>query len=223
MELSRIGRRQFLALGSSLGVAVALGSARAESQRRLYLQPLGSGMPEGQVRIVEQALMAFYAVEVRRLDRVALPRSAFYPPRSRYRADKLLDFLGPRLPQDGHRILGITSVDISTTKDQYPDWGVLGLANVAGTACVLSSFRCRRGAKSARQILERFGKVAVHEIGHTFGLPHCTATPGCLMEDAHGTVKTTDAEFDLCVRCRATLQRRGYALATGDPPWKPPA
>ena len=36
--------------------------------------------------------------------------------------------------------------DISTTKGRFPDWGVLGLGELPGTASVISSFRCHRGA-----------------------------------------------------------------------------
>ena len=49
---------------------------------------------------------------------------------------------------------------------------------------------------------ERLWKISIHELGHTFGLPHCP-NKGCLMQDAHGTVKTVDEESELCGDCRA--------------------
>nr|HMR10786.1 zinc-dependent metalloprotease family protein [Polyangiaceae bacterium] len=151
-----------------------------------------------------------------------LPKAAYYSPRRRYRAEKLLSFLEKRAPADASRVLGITAVDISTTKKPYKDWGVLGLANVDGSSCVMSSFRCKRKAKNAEHARQRFGKVAVHEIGHTFGLSHCP-NRGCLMEDAKGSVLTSDREYDLCADCRQKLIRRGYSLASGDPPWPKPS
>ena len=47
---------------------------------------------------------------------------------------------------------------------------------------------CAGGASEAL-VRERLWKVAIHELGHTLGLPHCPNN-GCLMQDAHGTVKT---------------------------------
>jgi archaemetzincin len=47
----------------------------------------------------------------------------------------------------------------------------------------------------------RLAKVAVHEIEHTLGLPHCP-THGYLMEDAEGKVVTVDRGRDFCARCQ---------------------
>lgn len=224
--MSRFGRRTFLALAAALE-AGPFRTARAQparpgDKRRIYVQPMGASFGNDEIGFVETALLAFYDVAIERLARVELPRSAFYPPRQRYRAERLLEFLAPKLPPDGHRILGLTSSDISTTKEQYPDWGVMGLATLDGAACVLSSFRCRRGAKNSQHALVRFAKTAVHELGHTFGLPHCT-TRGCLMEDGKGSVFTTDREYDLCETSRARLVTAGYRLARGrEIPWAKP-
>ena len=182
------------------------------SERVLYVQPLGRCVRQAQeVEQVVAALRAFYPIAVRVLDCQALPKAAYYPPRKRYRAERLLTYLNQRMPKDGWRILGLTDVDISTTKDQYPDWGIMGLGELPGTATVISSFRCRKKARSAAHAIERLAKVAVHEIGHTLGLPHCPIR-GCLMEDAMGKVVTTDRERDFCPRCRALAKQRGFAI-----------
>ena len=213
-----LSRRAWLLGLGALGVAPPAWG----TPRRFYIQPLGKALPDVSVALVEQALRAFYGFEVKRLPRVALPPSAYYRPRHRYRAEKLLPFLEEQRPADGYRILGLTGVDISTTKGKYADWGILGLATLDGGACVLSSFRCKRKAKGKAHARIRLAKVAVHEIGHTLGLPHCP-TVGCLMEDAQGTVLTTDREYTLCPRCRQRLARAGYALPA-DPqiPWPKP-
>jgi archaemetzincin len=170
--------------------------------------PLGAGVSSAELELVRRALEAVFAEPVSLLLRVELPSSAYYAPRSRYRAEKLLEFLGPRLPSGGLRIAGITAADISTTKAPHADWGILGLATIDGRACVLSTFRCQRRAKSAEHARIRFAKTAVHELAHTFGLDHCP-TRGCLMEDGGGSVLTTDRESDLCAACRLRLAERG--------------
>lgn len=207
------------------GPLVALGAepdADAEPGRRiLYVQPLGGALPTKDVDFVVAALHAFYTVDVRQLPRVPLPKSAYYKPRNRYRAEKLLTFLKKRLPKGGSQIMGLTGTDISTTKGKIKDWGILGYAEVDSTVCVLSAFRAKRSAKSEPHGRTRLAKTAVHEVGHALGLPHCP-NRGCLMEDARGTVLTTDREYDLCTGCRRRLFHRGVGLSGGDIPWPKP-
>jgi archaemetzincin len=193
-----------------------------EERQVLYLQPLGRQLPAAAVEMVERALGEFYGFRVERARPLPLPRWAYYPPRQRYRAEKLLDFLEQRAPAQAFRVLGLTGQDISTTKGNIRDWGIMGLASLDGRMSVMSMFRCRRGAASALHARERLAKVAVHEVGHTLGLRHCP-TRGCLMEDGGGRNTTTDREHLLCPRCRAELARRGYRLPPNpNPPWRPP-
>lgn len=210
----RVSRRTLLAL--SLGPLFAT-EARADHPRRVMLAPLGAGLSRSDLDALSSALRTFYAVDVQQLPTQPLPRSAYYAPRSRYRAERLLHHLEGRVPEGAFRVMGVTAVDISTTKGQHADWGILGLANMDGSVCVLSSFRCRRSAKSSTHARVRFEKTAVHELGHTFGLEHCPSE-GCLMRDGNGTVLTTDSEHELCAGCTRRLSERGLARL---PPRKP--
>ncbi len=216
-------RRAFLSLATVLAGCALTGAARAGEQPIVYVAPLGDAPGELELRFIERALVAFYAVRVRRLQPTELPKRAYYAKRRRYRAERLLEFLKARMPPDGLRILGVTAVDISTTKPPHEDWGILGLAELGTGPCVVSSFRCKRRAKDAEHARIRLGKTCVHELGHTLGLPHCP-TRDCLMHDGDGSVLTTDREFDLCSAvCRPRLVRAGHELsASTDTPWPKP-
>jgi archaemetzincin len=219
-------RRTLLRLG--LGVWVSgwcrsVAAAVDTKRRVLYIQPLGRELPAEDVALVKTALEAMIGLETKLLSREDLPAAAFYPLRRRYRAEKVLDHLDARLPPDGARILGLTGVDISTTKGRVTDWGVLGLGRIDGASSVISEFRCRMKSRGAAHARERLAKVAVHEAGHTLGLQHCP-TRGCLMEDAEGRVATCDREYDFCARCRGLLAAAGRPLPPSPKiPWPRPS
>lgn len=173
-------------------------------------RPGAAGFPPALVDAIEAELRRVYQVEVRRLDPRALPRSAFTAPRRRYRADRLLDYLGEQIPEGAPtrtRVLGLTTADISTSKDGFKDWGIFGLGALGGTAAVVSSHRLRRKARDAAQVQWRVTNTAVHELGHVLGLDHCEE-PRCVMLDAQGGITNTDdSTGEPGPMCRAKLDR----------------
>ena len=127
---------------------------------------------------------------------------AYYPKRNRYRADSLINFLSKHTP-DGHITIGLTTKDISTTKGAIADWGVMGLGFCPGKACIVSTFRLSKDQK-----LMQLFKVAIHELGHTQGLPHCSVKT-CFMRDAEGR-NPTNEEKEFCPTCKAFLISKGW-------------
>jgi len=171
----------------------------------IAVQPLGA-FDRASLADLAASLGEVFVCRIRVLEPVDLPSEAFYSPRSRYRADRLLPFLSGRGPADAH-ILGVTAVDISVTKDEYPDWGVFGLANLGGPACVVSTFRLGRRASARHPLRQRLLKVSIHELGHAFGLEHCP-TASCVMAAYGGSMNTLDASgLSFCSRCRRSLVR----------------
>jgi archaemetzincin len=184
-------------------------SDAAATRGEVVLVPLGK-FPEDLLDEVESRLVEEFTVTVRRHAPVPLPKSAYYPPRKRYRAEKLLDHLHTVEPDPDARVLGLTSVDISTSKGKYKDWGIFGLGELPGRTSVISVYRLRRKAKDRDHLKFRVGTTAVHEIGHTFGLDHCPERQArCVMQDAEGSIANTDSSTGhLGPACRKKLERK---------------
>lgn len=166
----------------------------------IILQPF-AGLPENYATFISRELKKQYpSVEIRPV--MALPASALNASRTRYRADSLIRILSAMATED-QVIIGLTTKDISTTKGQDPDWGVMGLGYRPGSACVASSFRLDKKKK----VMQLF-KVVIHEFGHTRNLDHCANTT-CYMRDAEGK-NHTDEETGFCEDCKEKLARAGW-------------
>lgn len=193
---------------SAASSAASVASAPVARKLRVHVIPLGPVSPETLASLVA-GLQGHAEIEASLHASVPLSETRRAKRAGRYLASNMLTVLA-RAPdtQDG-KVLGVTEVDIVAEKDGNPEWGVLGLGSLDGKSCVLSTFRMRRawdrGGADEAIVRSRLWKTAVHEVGHTLGLEHCP-TQGCVMEDGHGTVATTDRETDLCPSCAARFR-----------------
>ena len=156
---------------------------------------------------VRRNIEAFFHADVVLLEADTLPRFAYYKPRGRYRADSLLAYLvGKKLAPD--KIVALTYSDISVTKGEHRDWGVVGLGELGGQTCVVSTWRIREG-RDPDQRRERLLRSVRHELGHTFGLDHCPDRT-CNMTDARGAPWTRDnGDGTFCRACMSKLTESG--------------
>lgn len=203
--LLAIGLTIVLAVGifflkSSSAVIPASESKLPIAVKSIRILPLGPGCSPAFIQETQHQIRRFIP-DAQLLKHSDLPTHAYYRPRSRYRADSLIHWMGRQAKPD-QVILGITTVDISTTKGDQADWGVMGLGFCPGNAAVASSYRLKN--KTA------FWKVAIHELGHTAGLPHCSVK-SCFMRDADGGNPTAD-ETAFCPTCSDVLKKAGWRV-----------
>ncbi len=175
-------------------------TSSGHTARTIIVQPLGN---------FESSLAEDIVVEIRKVHpkvelnaAIPLPPGSFYAPRNRYRADSIIRYLAGRA-KDGSVVIGLAHTDISTTKNKVRDWGVMGLGYHPGAACVVSDFRLRK-----RHQENQLYKVALHELGHTEGLPHCPDR-SCIMRDAEGKIPLRE-EKAFCTNCRAFLNNKRH-------------
>lgn len=150
----------------------------------------------------------------------ALPKKLVSPMRgNRYRADSILRYLNSMYEGQALKTIMITHHGITCTKHmmkdgkkvvkepraRYLDWGIFGLGSCPGYTCVVSTaFLWTRNAHE-KTFLQRLKNISVHEIGHTFGLPHCPVK-ACVMNDANETIVTIDKSTGLfCGKCKMLL------------------
>ncbi len=165
---------------------------------------------------VASALRQTYGAEIYLMYNQPLPAEAFiHTKTSRYRADTLIRLLKTNKPDFVDYFVGLTTQDISFTKrdsegkikkpeNTYSDWGIFGLGYMPGNSCVVSSYRLQH--KDQTIFIDRLKKVAIHELGHNLGLPHCD-TKGCVMQDAVESIQTIDkADASLCTKCKKRIK-----------------
>jgi archaemetzincin len=201
------------ALCAALACPTAASAADPVTAPTVCIAPLGK-YDQRLLPVVVRGIEYLYDLEVRVLAARPLPETAWYQPRRRYRAEKLLAYLDAEVvPGSGCGVvMGFTASDISTRKDKHADWGMLGYAWIGGRSGVVSTYRMTRRV-SRRAAAVRAVKVMNHELGHALGLEHHDADD-CLMNDLAGTVKTIDGESGLLCddSRRAIEQLRGVAL-----------
>lgn len=168
----------------------------------IAIQPLGTVKQE-RLDVVKKGLEKSFGLKVEILAEKPLPQEAWYAPRSRFRADRLLEHLDHMTDTGYLIVVGVTSKDISTTKGEHQDWGIFGLGELAGRVCVVSTFRLGARGADETKLRERLRKVAIHEAGHVMGLDHCPHQD-CIMEDAESSIATVDNESgEFCKECTA--------------------
>lgn len=138
---------------------------------------------------------------------ISFPDSAYYAPRNRYRADKLIRHLRALQSSSSDLVIGFIPKDISCRVHGYEDFGVMGFTILPLHTAVVSTHRLK--VKSRLQ--SDFLKLTLHELGHADGLHHCKNDSTCYMRDANGQNHFPELN-GFCEKCQAHLAKRGWKL-----------
>lgn len=154
-------------------------------------------------RIQENLQMIFPDTQCRLIGEVSpIPETAFEMARGQYRSDVILDkVLSFAEKMEGvDRVLGIIDLDLFVPSLNF----VFGEAECPGRAALISLWRLRPefyGESAKMEVfLERSTKEAVHELGHTLGLRHCTNV-FCVMFFSNSIFDTDRKRSFFCNKC----------------------
>ena len=179
----------------------------------LYLVAVGN-VPDKVWQWITNAAAEWFPLPIKHLAGISIPAAAYDSKRKQYQSVEIMRMLAVNAPPDATRILGVTAVDLSIPMLSF----LFGQAQLDGQVAVVSLCRLQQefyGLPAQDDILrERLTKEVLHEMGHTFGLVHCSA-PKCAMSlSTHiGMVDTKSERY--CDRCGLQLAQRFASLDGG--------
>jgi len=138
---------------------------------------------------------------------VQIPEEAFSRTRKQYRSDIILDAVRNFVERQNvfNRVLGIVDVDLFVPRLNF----AFGQAECPGKAALISLWRLRPefyGKPSDTEVFaERSTKEALHELGHTLGLKHCS-NPFCVMYFSNSIFETDRKQSLFCNKCYLKAQ-----------------
>jgi len=171
---------------------------------RIGLVALGKSIDKGLMSLLAARLSEIFGLEVEISGQLPTPRYAFEEKRGQYHSTAILARLRRALEGVYDRILGVADVDLFVPSLNF----VFGEADIAHGVAVISLFRLRPenyGQPPDPGLFEeRALKEAVHELGHTFGLMHCSHYR-CVMHFSNSLSDTDRKSHSFCWRCKDSL------------------
>ena len=130
----------------------------------------------------------------------------FYDPmRRQYDGNSLLKEIDSSYPSQFLKNIGLFRVDLFIPILTY----IFGQATFKGRTGIASLYRLRNEQYGMKKddvlLLDRFKKVVIHELGHTFGLIHCII-PTCVTRSSTYVEDIDQKGHHLCTDCRTKIK-----------------
>jgi archaemetzincin len=135
-------------------------------------------------------------------DVLPVPQAAFDKKRSQHNSNLILSEVRAYASKNPelHRVLGVIDFDLFTSGLNY----VFGEAYVPGSAALISLWRLKpefyKDKPDLALYMFRVLKEAVHELGHTLGVQHCSRSM-CVMHFSNSIFDTDRKQNLLCDEC----------------------
>jgi len=184
----------------------------------IYIQPLG-GVERDKLNSIKAILDRRFNKKVVLLAGNALPKSFRDDERDQYDAGLLRIWSMQNVPGDAFRFITVIEEDIFTGRYNF----IFGQAQLPGKVSVISLHHFASSARSLfpseRRLFEtRIEKLIMHELGHNFGLQHCS-DENCVMHYANSMFDMDTAGAYYCDECLGKLRGLsmiGVLTETGD-------
>jgi len=190
----------------SLGLLTALAAfVSPEVSRQAREKPVIAVAPVGRTprEAVEQLLPVLretFHCDIVAAAGVFLPTSSFNASRAQYLSSAILPVLAAVKRPEWERLLGVADVDL-----YVPDLNfVFGEADARRGVAVFSLDRLRDADE--RLAARRAATEAIHELGHTYGLGHCSRS-NCVMWFSNTLVETDRKGVRFCPEHERELAR----------------
>jgi archaemetzincin len=164
---------------------------------------------------MENFIFKTFHLKTRRREFKINLKEAFDSNRSQYNSSLILRQLIMTPPRDAEKILAVLDVDLFIPILTF----VFGEAQLKGIGAVVSTRRLDNrfyGLPEDREVTtDRLLKEAVHELGHTFGLIHCSQ-PRCVMNSSTYVENIDLKPAELCPLCQKSIKvEKAYAVNKG--------
>ena len=173
------------------------------SRNNILISPVGIDEPS-LMELLGEKVADIFGYPVKICDLFDDMEFAYSPERNQYNSTLIIDKLAETAPSDCIKILAVCKKDLFIPILTY----VFGEAQLNGRSCTVSIFRL----KDTKAILnpegvfaERVIKEAVHELGHTFGIRHCSDN-SCVMHYCRSISDVDNKKTRMCRYCNIMLE-----------------